>query len=60
MAKPNIKVKLNYPETEDEMRKYEEIKVESFYKTLKGMLDKDGLKLLLNELKNENVIWLYM
>ncbi|MEG0774047.1 hypothetical protein [Clostridium sp.] len=56
MAKPNIKVKLNYPETEDEMRKYEEIKVESFYKTLKGMLDKDGLKLLLNELKNENVI----
>jgi hypothetical protein len=54
MAKPNIKVKINYPETEEGMKRYEEIKVESFYEILKRLLNKDGLKLLGEEVKKSN------
>lgn len=56
MTKANIKVKMNYPETEEGMKKYEEIKVYGFYKILKGMLNKDGLKLLGEALKKTNTI----
>lgn len=56
MTKANIKVKINYPETEEGMRRYEETKVESFYKILKGIIDKDGLKLLGETLKRNKSI----
>lgn len=56
MTKANIKVKMNYPETEEGMKKYEEIKVESFYKILKGIIDKDGLKLLGEALKTSDSV----
>lgn len=56
MTKTNIKVKINYPETDDGMRRYEEIKVEGFYRILKGMIDKDGLKFLSEALKRNKFI----
>lgn len=56
MTKANIKVKINYPETEEGMKIFEEIKIESFYRILNGMIDKDGLKLLGDELKKSNTI----
>ncbi|WP_017413932.1 hypothetical protein [Clostridium tunisiense] len=56
MTKTNIKVKVNHPETEEGMKKYEEIKVENFYKILKDMLNKDGLKLLGDALKRNKSI----
>ncbi|WP_291574577.1 hypothetical protein [Clostridium sp. UBA4548] len=55
MNKPNIKVKINYPETKEGMRRYEEIKVESYYKILKEILSRDCLKMLLKALKNEDI-----
>lgn len=56
MTKTNIKVKINYPETEEGMKVFEEIKAENFYKILKDMLNKDGLKLLGEALKKTNTI----
>jgi len=56
MTKANIKVKINYPETEEGMKIFEEIKIESFYKILKDVLNKDGLKLLGEKLKKSNTI----
>lgn len=51
LSNSGIKVKINHPETEEEMENFEEIKLNKFLEILEDMIDKNSLKLLINVLK---------
>lgn len=56
LSKSEIKIIVNYPEDEEEMKIFEELQVSKFFEILKYMTDKDGTTILVNALKNVDVV----